>query len=112
MKKLDKSKHPYNVCAIDIGSPKRENIGWCLINHEKKKKEITGKELDKLFPLIADATKNNCLILGLEAPLFVPVRKDEMHLTSARKGDGTRPWSAGCWSTSSGYKFTNYGVYF
>ena len=42
-----------------------------------------------------DATKNNCLILGLEAPLFVPVRKDEMHLTSARKGDGTRPWSAG-----------------
>ena len=95
MKKLDKSKHPYNVCAIDIGSPKRKSIGWCLIDNEKKEKEIIGENLNDLFPLIADATKNNGLILGLEAPLFVPVRKNELRLTSARMGDGNKPWSAG-----------------
>lgn len=89
--KLD---HSYNVCVIDIGSPKLGNLGWCLINvHDDK--EFTGECLDGLFPHIANLTRQKGLILGLEAPLFVPLRADLMHATKGRKGEGRRPWSAG-----------------
>lgn len=33
--------------------------------------------------------------LGFECPLFVPLVEDEARLTSARPGEGSRPWSAG-----------------
>ena len=84
--------HPYNVCAIDVGSPKRKSIGWCLIDF-KKKKECTGSDLDKLTPLIAETTKHNGLILGFEAPIIIPVRDELMELTTGRACDGSYPWS-------------------
>ena len=88
-KKFD---HPYNVCAIDVGSPKRKSIGWCFIDF-KKKKECTGPDLDKLIPLIVDTTKHNGLILGFEAPIIIPVRDELKELTSARVCDGRYAWS-------------------
>jgi len=33
--------------------------------------------------------------LGFECPLFVPIAVEETHLTRARPGEGSRPWSAG-----------------
>jgi hypothetical protein len=33
--------------------------------------------------------------VGFECPLFVPLREDPMRLTAARRGDGSRAWSAG-----------------
>lgn len=89
-----KFDRPYNVCVIDIGSPKLGNIGWCLIEVDSGK-EYTGANLDNLFPFIKKASENKALILGLEAPLFVPIRKDLLLATKARKGEGSRPWSAG-----------------
>jgi hypothetical protein len=87
-------KQPYDICVIDIGSPKLGNIGWCHIetatNHVQ-----TGQDLDDAFPLIAKSLDKNSLILGLEAPLFVPLRDDIMLATKARLGEGRRPWSAG-----------------
>lgn len=35
------------------------------------------------------------MALGFECPLFVPVPRDPQKLTSARAGEGNRPWSAG-----------------
>ena len=92
MSKKSKFKHLPNICAIDVGSPKRGNIGWCLIDF-KKKKETTGDKLADLIPLIGEATKKSSLMLGLEAPLIIPVRDDEMSLTKGRPGDENMPWS-------------------
>ena len=33
--------------------------------------------------------------MGFECPLFVPLREDPSRLTAARRGDGSRAWSAG-----------------
>ena len=92
MSKKAKLNRKPNVCAIDVGSPKRGNIGWCFIDF-KKGVEKTGKKLDELIPLIGEATKKSSLMLGLEAPLIIPVRHEELRLTSGRHGDGNRPWS-------------------
>jgi hypothetical protein len=89
-----KTQTPYHICVIDIGSPKLGNLGWCLIDIERKI-ERTGSDLDALFPLMSEMVKHRGLILGLEAPLFVPLRKDLMLATKGRKGEGRKPWSAG-----------------
>lgn len=94
MKESLKLIKSYNICVIDIGSPKLGNLGWCLIDIENDQ-EYIGEDLDELFPVIANLINNNALILGLEAPLFVPLRKDLMLATKGRKGEAKRPWSAG-----------------
>ncbi|MCY4177946.1 MAG: hypothetical protein OXD32_05580 [Endozoicomonadaceae bacterium] len=94
MKPPPKLNRTYNICVIDIGSPKLGNLGWCLID-KTKGNTFTGSNLDNLFPHIISATRRNGLILGLEAPLFVPIRQDLMLATKARKGEERRPWSAG-----------------
>lgn len=83
----------YSICVIDIGSPRLGNIGWCLMDAHQQK--TRGTELDELIPLLALESKHSGLILGLEAPLFVPVREDLLLATKARAGEGRRPWSAG-----------------
>jgi len=91
---LSEIKYSYDVCVIDIGSPKLGNIGWCFI--EASTEQIhTGQNIDDVVPLIAAGLQSNGLVLGLEAPLFVPLREDLMLATKARKGEKRRPWSAG-----------------
>ena len=51
--------------------------------------------MDDLFPHLIEASNTSGIILGLEAPLFVPLRSNLMEATKARKGEGRRPWSAG-----------------
>lgn len=82
---------PYHICVIDIGSPK---LGWCMIDI-KNNQELTGDNLDDLFPHFIEYSNTSGIILGLEAPLFVPLRSNLMEVTKARKGEGRRPWSAG-----------------
>ena len=94
MKQLSKVDRQYNVCVIDIGSPKLGNIGWCIINTETRI-EANGSNLDELFTHIKKNTRCHGLILGLEAPLFVPIRRDLILALKARTGEGKRPWSAG-----------------
>lgn len=84
----------YSICAIDIGSPRKENLGWCFIEANSDK-EICGSSIDDIFCHLENTLKSNGLILGFEAPLFVPVRSTPKHLTNARKGEKNRPWSAG-----------------
>ena len=81
------------VCVIDIGSPKLGNIGWCQINPDGE--ILKGTSLDDAIAPMANSLKHGGLMLGLEAPLFVPIREDIMLATKARKGEERRPWSAG-----------------
>ena len=90
-KKVEKS---YNLAVIDIGSPRLDRLGWSLIDVSKNE-EYHGKELDELIALTSVFLEARGLLLGLEAPLFVPVRKCLKSITKARKGEGRYPWSGG-----------------
>lgn len=83
-----------SVCVIDIGSPKLGNLGWCFVDGEHGHQE-SGENIDDTIPLIAGALETGAVLLGLEAPLFVPLREDLMLATKGRLGEGRRPWSAG-----------------
>ncbi|MEM6602824.1 MAG: hypothetical protein AAF621_02130 [Pseudomonadota bacterium] len=87
-------KNIYDICVIDIGSPKLGNLGWAFYGAFEGF-EKTGENLDALIALIKDYSPQNGLILGLEAPLFVPLREDIYLATKGRSGEGGRPWSAG-----------------
>ena len=87
-------ENPYHIAVIDIGSPKLGNLGWSFIDIHTGQ-ESHGADLDDLIPLISKHITTNALILGFDAPLFVPIRNDLMLSTKARKGEGRRPWSAG-----------------
>lgn len=90
---MKQSSSLISVCVVDIGSPLQGNIGWA-IGCDKNNIEI-GTELDDAIILISEALKNGPVILGLEAPLFVPIRPNLIDATRARKGEERRPWSAG-----------------
>ena len=96
MRSREKSRlaHAYDICVIDVGSPKLGRLGWCISNTDGGQ-QCEGIELDMLIPHIARHLSSRGLILGLEAPLFVPVRSDVLSLTKGRLGEGARPWSAG-----------------
>lgn len=89
-----KTKQPYSICVIDVGSPKLGNIGWCYLDIITEE-VLTGQDLDDLVPIINKNIGRSGLLMGLEAPLFVPLRSDLMLATKGRKGEGRRPWSAG-----------------
>lgn len=89
-----KSIKPYSVAVVDIGSPKLGNIGWSLTDAISDD-EWSGQELDDLFPMMTFQLKKGGVLLGLEAPLFIPIREDLYLATKARLGEARRPWSAG-----------------
>ena len=86
----------YNICVIDVGSPKKGKLGWCFIDikNDERHTGIAGQNLDELISHIAESTRKNGLILGFEAPLWVPIRRELEHLTDGR-GGGEKAWSAG-----------------
>ena len=69
----------FNTCVIDVGSPKLGNIGWCL-KYAADREEQSGDCLNSLVDLIVDIAEDGPIILGLDAPLSVPIR-DELILT-------------------------------
>lgn len=85
-------------CA-DIGSVRQGNFGWAQANEGDV--EETGRDINDLAGAVArDLSAGRPVALGLECPLFVPIRDDPEKLTSRRKGEGNRPWSAGAGSGS------------
>ena len=96
------TEHPYNVCVIDVGGPK--NIGWCFIDPIVMVPEIpkTERYLEEVSQLIANRLKDRGVALALEAPLFIPMRKDCMKLTSIRQGEKTRGGQPRPWSVFAG----------
>lgn len=84
----------YGVAVVDVGSPKLGNLGWSAWSC-RQDEETVGTHLDPLADWIAHASVDEGLLLGLEAPLFVPIREDLLLATKARSGENPRPWSAG-----------------
>lgn len=85
---------PYGIAVVDVGSPKLGNLGWSAWSC-RQNVEVVGTHLDALADWIAHASAGEGLLLGLEAPLFVPIREDLLLATKARSGESPRPWSAG-----------------
>lgn len=85
---------PTLIAAIDIGSPKKENLGWAALPSQK-----TGKDIEELIELVTSHLPEGPVALGFEAPVWVPMRDDVTKLTNARKGEGQRAWSAAAGTT-------------
>lgn len=84
-----KTISPLVVCA-DIGSVAKGNFGWWSSKGE------SGTSPSTLSVHVAAALRTGVPVaLGFECPLFVPLVEDERQLTTARPGEGSRPWSAG-----------------
>lgn len=80
--------NPY-VVSIDMGSPKRKSFGWC----DNDKCNDGCKDVDKLKELLL---KENYFAMGIEAPLFIPVRPDVLKDFSGKRDfESSHPWSAG-----------------
>ncbi len=85
---------PLIVCA-DIGSIAKGNFAWWSSDH------VGGGNASSLAKHVSNSLNSKTPVaLGFECPLYVPLGIDEGRLTSARPGEGSRPWSAGAGSGS------------
>lgn len=81
------------VCVVDVGSPRLGNLGWTILRGDGT--TLSGDDFDAFIEKIAEILRDSPVVLGLEAPLFVPLRDDILLVTKARGGEARRPWSAG-----------------
>lgn len=78
------------IVSIDMGSPKRGSFGWC---DNRKRKEKGSHDVDELLKLLLE---KNYFAMGIEAPLFIPVRPNALKDFSGKRDfESSRPWSAG-----------------
>ena len=85
------------VYCADIGSVAKRRFGWARQRTDGAQPAIRrGTDISKLVQAVAaDLNGGRSVALGFECPLFVPIRDNPEELTSAREGEGNRPWSAG-----------------
>ena len=82
----DDATKPY-IVSIDMGSPKRGSFGWC------DKRDRKGNDVDELLTILL---KENYFAMGIEAPLFIPLRPKVLKDFSGKRDfDSNHPWSAG-----------------
>ena len=81
---------PVLTAVVDIGSPAKGRLGWYASPADQG-----GQDVEALTDLLAAALRQGPCALGFEAPMFVPYGRGLDRLTSARIGEGNRPWSAG-----------------
>jgi len=78
---------------LDVGSPKRGNVGWAILDGENRK---TGRELDCFTQILASHLRaGDRLALGFECPLYVPRRADVFAMTDRRLGEEGLNWCGG-----------------
>lgn len=84
------------IWCADIGSIKNKKFGWCRAELGIRETLSLGVNIEEFATGIAnDLSNGRKIALGFECPLFVPVSTNPLNLTSAREGEGDRPWSAG-----------------
>jgi hypothetical protein len=83
------------VFCADIGSVKAGKFGWAASNADGQELESGSDIRDFANRIVAHLDSERPASVGFECPLFVPLRKDPNRLTAARRGDGSRAWSAG-----------------
>lgn len=92
----DKKMQDIIIWCADIGSISKNRFGWCRGTTQANSSLVTGSSIQDFAEGIAkDLSKGYKIALGFECPLFVPVTDNPQNLTSSRKGEGDRPWSAG-----------------
>jgi hypothetical protein len=84
------------IYCADIGSVAQGRFGWARqLVGPARARLAQGTDIRQLAEAAAtDLRRGTSVALGFECPLFVPVPDDPMRLTSARRGEGNRPWSA------------------
>lgn len=83
------------VWVADVGSIQKKKFGWCR-STSSKSSTITGTDITQFVDgIVKDISEGKRIALGFECPLFVPITENPVGLTSARKGEGDRAWSAG-----------------
>jgi hypothetical protein len=90
------------VACADVGSVKDGNFGWALRDLPGPLQETPEEaSIRELTDAVAGRLREGrSVALGFECPLFIPARSEPEGLTSARDGEGNRPWSAGAGSVS------------
>ena len=83
----------FAIGVIDVGSPKTDKLGWAILGLGAEPR--LGKDLDAFIAEMADLADRWPLVIGFEAPLFIPTRTAALQILTGRKGEGSRPWSAG-----------------
>ncbi|MCB2299888.1 hypothetical protein [Clostridium tagluense] len=84
------------IWCADIGSIKKKNFGWCrAVLGEINNFSIGINIEDFAIGIAKDLSSGYKVAVGFECPLFLPITDDPLYLTSARKGEGARAWSAG-----------------
>ncbi len=85
------------IGVVDVGSPKGGKLGWAIL--EPSAAPVLGKDLDAFIDAMTSAGANWPLAIGFEAPLFIPTATEALSILRGRKGEGSRPWSAGAGAT-------------
>lgn len=87
---------PIPVFCADIGSVRQDNFGWfgLLPSLGRSPMEISGSDIRDFAATLASAIREHGKAsVGFECPLFIPLPENPDDLTSARPGEGTKPWS-------------------
>jgi hypothetical protein len=84
---------PAVVACVDIGSPKKGNVGWSLLHGET---QSTGRDLPAFIALLEPHIRSGRTIaIGFECPLYVPKRADVTTMTDCRIGEEGLNWCGG-----------------
>lgn len=81
------------IGVVDVGSPRSGKLGWAILGPNAA--PVMGGDLDAFINQMGDLGSEWPLAIGFEAPLFIPTRAAAMDVLSGRRGEGSRPWSAG-----------------
>lgn len=81
------------ISVIDVGSPKGGKLGWAILAPNAE--PVLGKDLDAFIEAMTTLGANWPLAIGFEAPMFIPTPAEALKILSGRRGEGSRPWSAG-----------------
>ncbi|MEX2158900.1 MAG: hypothetical protein WEB04_05785 [Dehalococcoidia bacterium] len=83
-----------SVYCADIGSIKSGKFGWA--REDSAGSTEAGTDISDLVRVLAvDLQAGTRVALGFECPLYVPISDDPVDLTSQRRIDMGKPWSAG-----------------
>jgi hypothetical protein len=81
-----------HYAVIDIGSPRRGNLGWWITGPFI---EDGGTGPDQMIAKLTEAIRSGPVVLGFEAPMYVPAKRELSATLQQRPGEAGRPWSAG-----------------
>jgi hypothetical protein len=85
------------IYAVDVGSTLSNRFAWCRVDDADSPfpSILLGTCIEALAEAVAaDLNDGKSVALGLEAPLFIPVPKDQAELSRRREGEGNMSWAA------------------